>query len=236
MRRVWKWSWAVSIAVGGLFLVVDLAFFGANLFKVFDGGWLPLSLGALIFVLMAAWRAGIDAVRASAMHASMPLAEFQAMAARVPRTPGTEIFLSRQAGDVPSIIVDHVRYMGVLPEHVIALTVTFEPTPRIPDAERCDSEAIAPGLCHVTARFGFVESPDLEAALRSVGDLEAGVDLDHAVIFANRDLAKRCPTGSRMPAWQLPIFTFLFRNAVKTVDRFNLPPDKVVEVSHEVQI
>jgi KUP system potassium uptake protein len=236
MRRVWKWSWAVSLGVGAVFLIVDLAFFGANLLKVLDGGWLPLCVGALIFILMATWRAGIDAVRDGAQHAALPLAKFQEMTRATPRTPGTAIFLSRQGEGVPSIIVDHVRFMGVLPEHVIALTVIFEARPRIPEGERSMAEPMAPGLCHVTTRFGFVEAPDLTRALADVKNLEHGVNIDHAIFFANRDLAKRAPHRSRLPSWQLPIFTFLYRNAVKVVDRFNLPPGRVVEISHEVQI
>jgi KUP system potassium uptake protein len=236
MLKVWKWPLPAALAVAGVFLVVDLAFFAANLLKVLDGGWLPLSLGALMFVLMAIWRAGVDAVRASASHAAVPEEAFKRFMRGVPRTPGTAIFLTRQVDGVPNIITDHVRFVGALQEHVIALTVVFDRQPRVPEAERCKTEPLCEGVCRVTVRFGFVEAPDLTETLSRIKDLGPGINIDRAIFFAARDMAKRRPHGSQLPAWQLPIFTFLFRNAVKVFDRFNLPAPNVLEVGREIEI
>jgi KUP system potassium uptake protein len=236
MRKVWKWPPAVALGIAGVFLVVDLSFFAANLLKVMDGGWLPLTLGALMFVLMAIWRGGVDAVRANASHSALSVPAFQRFMRGVPRVPGTAIFLTRQTEGVPNIITDHVRYMGSLHEHVIALTVVFEQRPRVPEAERSHTEPICDNICRVTTRFGFVESPDLTDTLAGLDDLAPGVNVDHAIFFANRDMAKRSSHGSPMPGWQLPIFTFLFRNAVKVVDRFSLPAANVLEVGREIEI
>jgi KUP system potassium uptake protein len=236
MRRVWKWPLPLVMVAGGVFLVVDAAFFGANLLKVVGGGWLPLTLGALVFGLMATWRAGLDAVRARGVRAALSVPEFQRLMRSVPRVPGTAVFLTRQNEGVPSIVSDHVRIVGALQEHVLALTVDFEPRPRVPESERCDVRPLCDGLCHVTVRFGFVEVPDLQATLNRIKDLSPGVDIDNAIFFGARDMVKRRPKGSCIPAWQLPIFGFLFRNAVKTFDRFNLPAANVVEVSREIEI
>jgi KUP system potassium uptake protein len=236
MRRVWKWPLPLVMVAGGVFLVVDAAFFGANLLKVLGGGWLPLTLGALVFGLMATWRAGLDAVRARGMRSALSVSEFQRLMRSVPRVPGTAVFLTRQDEGVPSIVSDHVRIVGALQEHVLALTVIFEPRPRVPESERCDVRPLCDGLCHVTVRFGFVEVPDLQATLNGIKDLSEGVDIDNAIFFGARDMVKRRPKGSCIPAWQLPIFGFLFRNAVKTFDRFNLPAANVVEVSREIEI
>jgi KUP system potassium uptake protein len=236
MLKVWKWPLVGALTAGGIFLVVDLAFFGANLIKVLDGGWLPLTLGAMVFVLMMTWRAGIDAVRASTQHRAMPIEAFQRLMRGVPRVQGTAIFLTRQVDGVPTIITDHVKVMGALHEHVLALTVIFEQRPRIPEPERCATEPLCDGLCHVTVRFGFVEMPDLKEALNHLGDLAPGVDIDRAVFFTARDVVVRRREGSGLPAWQLPAFSFMFRNAVKVFDRFNLPSASVVEVSHELEV
>jgi KUP system potassium uptake protein len=236
MRQVWKWPLPLALAVGGLFLVVDVAFFGANLLKVVDGGWLPLTLGALVFCLMATWRTGADAVRARIVHAAMPAPAFQRLMQGVPRVPGTAVFLTRQSEGVSSIITDHVKVMGALQEHVLALTVVFEPRPRVPESERCAVDPICDGLCHVTVRFGFIEVPDLRATLARVKDLSPGVDIDRAIFFGSRDTVKRSSHGSKLPSWQLPIFAFLYRNAVKTFDRFNLPASNVIEVSRELEV
>jgi KUP system potassium uptake protein len=189
-----------------------------------------------MFVLMAIWRGGVDAVRANASHSALSVPAFQRFMRGVPRVPGTAIFLTRQTEGVPNIITDHVRYMGSLHEHVIALTVVFEQRPRVPEAERSHTEPICDNICRVTTRFGFVESPDLTDTLAGLDDLAPGVNVDHAIFFANRDMAKRSSHGSPMPGWQLPIFTFLFRNAVKVVDRFSLPAANVLEVGREIEI
>jgi KUP system potassium uptake protein len=236
MRRVWKWPLPLALGVGGLFLVVDAAFFGANLTKVAEGGWLPLTLGGLICGIMATWRTGIDAVRARIVHAAMPVPAFRRLMRGVPRPPGTAVFLTRQSDGVPSIITDHVKIIGALHEHVLALTVIFEPRPRVLESERCDVKALCDGLCHVNVRFGFIEVPDLQATLSRIKDLSAGVDIDRAIFFGARDMVKRRQQGSRLPAWQLPIFAYLYRNAVKTFDRFNLPPANVIEVSREIEV
>ena len=236
MRRVWKWPLPLVLGAGGVFLVVDAAFFAANLLKVVEGGWLPLTLGALVFGLMATWRTGMDAVRARAVRAALSVPEFQRLMQSVPRVPGTAVFLTRQNEGVPSIVSDHVRVAGALQEHVLALTVIFEPQPRIPESERCDVKPLCDGLCHITVRFGYIEVPDLQTTLNRIKDLSPGVDIDHAIFFGARDMVKRRPQGSRLPAWQLPIFAFLFRNAVKMFDRFNLPAANVIEVSREVEV
>ncbi|HEY1927400.1 MAG TPA: KUP/HAK/KT family potassium transporter [Caulobacteraceae bacterium] len=236
MRRVWKWPLPLVMVAGGVFLVVDAAFFGANLLKVVDGGWLPLTLGALVFGLMATWRTGLDAVRVRGMRSALSVPEFQRLMQSVPRVPGTAVFLTRQDEGVPSIVSDHVRIVGALQEHVLALTVIFEPRPRVSESARCDVRPLCEGLCHVTVRFGFVEVPDLQATLNRIKDLSPGVDINNAIFFGSRDMVKRRPQGSCIPPWQLPTFGFLFRNAVKTFDRFNLPAANVVEVSREIEI
>ena len=106
----------------------------------------------------------------------------------------------------------------------------------IPDEERGSVQLIAPGIWRVTIRFGFVEIPDLIAALREIKGLDPSIDLDNAIYFATRDLVVAKPGAPRYPKWRTPIFAFMFRNAVKVVDRFNLPPRNVVEIARPVEI
>ncbi len=236
MIRTWRWPlWGVA-PVASLFLIVDAAFFGANLYKILDGGWLPLTLGAGIFVVMMTWRTGIDAVRADQSERGLSLQAFGELIESVPRTKGTAIFLSRQSHDAPAAVVDHIHYAGSLHEHVVAVTVEFQPRPRVPERERTRWEAMGQGLLHVTVRFGFIELPDLQAALRLINAAGQQIDRDHAIYFANRDIVTRAMRNPRMADWQRMIFAFLFRNAVKAFERFNLPPAKVVEVAREIEI
>jgi KUP system potassium uptake protein len=150
--------------------------------------------------------------------------------------PGTAVFLTRQDHGAPAAIVEHLESMGALHSNVVVLTVLFEPTPRIADADRSRVEFLGEGIWRVTICFGFVEVPDLEVALRAVKGLGADIDLESAIYFGNRDLVTRRPALPRLPAWRVSLFAFLYRNAVKAVDRFNLPSDHVLEIARQLEI
>jgi KUP system potassium uptake protein len=236
MRNIWKWPLAVCLAVAGLFIVVDAAFFLANLLKIADGGWLPLVLGILVFLIMMTWRSGVDAVRATLAGRTPVTDSFHASVKAAPRVPGTAVFLTRLDHGAPIAIAEHIEFMGALQKSAVALMVRFEPIPRVPDAERSQVEYLGEGIWRVIIRFGFVEVPDLKVALAAVKGLGADIDLDSAIYFGNRDLVTRRPSPPRLPAWQLPLFAFLYRNAVKAVDRFNLPCDHVLEIARQLEI
>ena len=238
MRKVWRWPLWMSVAIAGAFLIVDASYFGANLLKIADGGWLPLCVGAMIFALMLIWRTGVEAVRGSLAEASETIDRFIAdlAAGHVPRVPGTAIFLTRTHQQIPPLLIDHVRYMGALHQAVIALTVLFEEDPRVDDETRCAVEPMAAGVWRVTVRFGFIEIPDLTAALKPVSGLDPSIDLDRAIYFATRDLVVPRPGASMLQHGRVSLFAFLFRNAVKVVDRFSLPPDRVVEIAWQIEI
>ncbi|HEX4183351.1 MAG TPA: KUP/HAK/KT family potassium transporter, partial [Caulobacteraceae bacterium] len=238
MRRVWRWPAGVSALIAGGFLIVDVAFFGANLVKIAEGGWLPLTLGAGIFLIMTTWRSGVDAVRASLANTAEDPEQFlKAVAAKhVPRVPGTAVFLTRTSQKIPGLLVDHVKHMGALHESVIALSVIFEQWPRVEEARRCEISTISDGIWRVTLHFGFVEIPDLCGALRRVKGLPPSVDLDNAIYFGTRDQIVRKPGSPLFTHWRLPLFAFLYRNAVKVVDRFNLPCQNVVEIARQIEI
>jgi KUP system potassium uptake protein len=239
MRKVWRWPLAVCILIAGGFLIVDTAFFCANLMKIADGGWLPLTFGAAVFLIMTTWRAGVDAVRKSLAQTSEdPELFLKALEAQhIPRVPGTAVFLTRTTQKIPSLLVDHVKHMGALHSSIIALSVVFEETPRVEEAERCHMDIISSqGIWRVTLRFGFIEIPDLCAALARLKGLDPSIDLDNAVYFGTRDMIVRRPDSTLFTHWRLPLFAFLYRNAVKMVDRFNLPSQNVVEIARQIEI
>ncbi|MGA2953293.1 MAG: KUP/HAK/KT family potassium transporter [Caulobacteraceae bacterium] len=238
MRDVWRWPLLRSALVCGVFLVVDVSFFAANLFKIADGGWLPLAVGFGLFFIMSTWREGVDAMHESLAASSRPAGPFleRLREGKTPRVPGVAIFLTRARDAIPSLLVDHIRHMGALQQNVITLTIKFLTTPRVAAAERCKFEPVGDGILHAEISFGFVEIPNLERVLADAKDLPPDVDLNHAVFFAARDQVVHHHGVSRMPRWRLPVFGFLFRNALKVVDRFSLPPDNVVEIGRQVQI
>ena len=238
MRDVWQWRMAAAIAVAGLFVLVDVSFFLANLLKIADGGWLPLTFAALLFVIMTTWRAGTDAVRAMLVQPPEAADRFLSdlETGVFPRVDGTMVFLTRSTQKVSRLIMDHAHFTGCLPKHAIALSVVFENTPRITGPNCAVIDSVGEGLWHVVARFGFFEIPDLRRALTQLHGLDAAVDFDKAMFVGTRDLIVQKSKNGSMRGWRLALFAFLYRNSVKVVDRFNLPPDNVVEIARQIEI
>jgi KUP system potassium uptake protein len=238
MRDLWRWPVAVALLASGAFLVIDLAFFGANLLKIREGGWIPLLLGGLVFVLMTTWHRGIEAVRRSATQKPEATDAFLATlnSGKVARVPGTAVFFSRSDNAVPAVLVRHVAQIKALQQTVVSLTVRFEDYPRVPLAERAVVERIAEGFWHVTVRFGFIEVPNVVAALVCAQQQGCMINLDDAVYFAAHDDVVRKESRPRLAGWRRMLFAALYRNAVRTPDRFDLPADKFLEVGRQIAL
>jgi KUP system potassium uptake protein len=239
MRKLWRWPLALSALVAGGFLSIDIGFFAANLLKIAAGGWLPLTLGGVVFAVMLTWRWGITTVNNSTAHTSATAEQLlEALAAgETSRLPGTAIFLTRTDAMIPPLMMGHVRRMGALHHTVIALSVLFDETPLCQADERGTIEQIGPGVWRATLRFGFTEPPDLPAALTAMRNLDPAIDIENAVYFASRDLVVASPLQRRrLASWRVPLFAFLFRNAVKAVDRFSLPRGQVIEIARTIEI
>jgi KUP system potassium uptake protein len=238
MRKVWHWPLSTAVAVGGAFLVVDGVYLVANLFKISDGGWLPLSIAAALFLVMVTWRSGLDAINDALEGmpeaAARVLAKLQA--GQIPRVAGTTIFLTRGAQQIPRLVLDHLRYSGALPRHVVVLSVVFADIPRVSEQHRSTVEEVTSGFWHVVLRFGFVEIPDLPLALAHVGALAPAFELHNAVFVGGRDLVVHKPGSAVLRRWRLSLFAFLCRNTVTAVDRFCLPPQDVVEIARQFEI
>jgi KUP system potassium uptake protein len=238
MRDLWRWPVVVALTVSGVFLLVDLAFFGANLLKIRQGGWIPLLLGVLIFLLMTTWHRGIEAVRRSSTQKPESIAEFLATlsSGAIARVPGTAVFFSRSETAIPAVLVRHVAQIKALQETVVSLTVNFENYPRVQQSERAEVEKIAEGLWHVTVRFGFVEMPNVAEALACAQEKGCRINLDDAVYFASHDDVVRSLSRPRLAAWRRVLFAMMYRNAVRAPDRFDLPADKFLEVGRQIAL
>jgi KUP system potassium uptake protein len=238
MRDRWRWLLANAVAVSGAFLVVDFAFFSANLLKIGQGGWIPLALGSLIFVIMTTWRFGIDALhREVARAAQSPDAFFrQLRAKKIPRPPGTAIFLTRLDHAIPPLIVAYVAQIGAIHQTVAALTVRFEAIPRVPRENRLEATGLSENFWHLTVRYGFVEIPDLPAALRLAKSFGAPIDPDNVVYFGAADEVVCSTKRAKLARWRFPLFAFMFRNSVHAVDLFKIPSQNFVDIGHRIEI
>jgi KUP system potassium uptake protein len=238
MRERWHWPLPLALAASGVFLSVDLVFFSANLLKIVEGGWVPLSFGAIVFIVMTTWHAGIAALQKKQIAAALPARRFRIWLRghKLTRVPGTAVFLTRMTQLVPPLILHHAEQFGALPETVIALTLTFEDIPRVEPRKRLEMEEVFPGFWEMTVRYGFIEMPNLPVALRSAKMRGCPVDLSRAVFFGARDRVIRDRKNRHLSRWQVPLFSFLYRNSVRAVDIFNLPPNNFVELSRQIEL
>ena len=238
MIKVWKWPKTLALAVGGLLLIVDGGFFAANLVKIAEGGWVPLMLAIVLFIIMITWRSGIEAIRASLTQILQTEDQFlrDLETGRIPRVEGTMVFLTRSPYKVSRLIMDHAHFMGSLPRHVIALNVSFDDIPRVPPPNCSVVDRVAEGWWQVSAHFGFLEIPHLQEALQKAKGLDPSIDLSKAVFVATRDLVVHRPGSKVLRQGRLGLFAFLYRNAVKATDRFSLPPHSVLEIARQIEI
>ena len=237
MSKVWRWPLLAVAPLTVLFLIVDVGFFIANLAKIVDGGWIPLSLGILIFSLMVTWRTGVEAVRARIADLAEPVSAFLAELKEdhIPRVPGLAVFLTRPTDKVPALVLEYVRTIGALHRSVIALHIKFEEYPRVDPQERCRVEELSEQFWHVTLRYGFVEKPDLETALKDIRGFAGNLNIKEAVYFTTRDTIAHAEQ-SAMSKLRFSLFSFLLRNSARVTDRFNLPRERTMEITRQVQI
>ena len=236
-RKVWGWSlWSTGLLVS-LFLVVDLAFFSANLLKIMDGGWFPILIGIIIFTVMSTWRRGRALLLEKLKKDAMALEPFiEAIAAHPPtRVPGNAIFLTQNPDGVPHSLLHNLKHNKVLHERVVLLTVKIEDIPHTEEEDRVEVEDLSHGFYRVLVHYGFKDEPDVPAEL----DLcrERGLDLDtmSTSFFIGKEslIATR---DSDMAYWRGKLFVGMFRNADSITNHFNLPPNRVVELGAQMTL
>ncbi|MGE0172612.1 MAG: potassium transporter Kup [Oligoflexales bacterium] len=237
MRRRWEWSLFATLPFLIVFLSIDLAFFGANLIKVLDGGWFPLLLGTGIFLLMTTWKRGRQLLAERLMARSMPLEKFmQEMLSGVRiRIPGAAIFMTATPKGTPSALVQNVIHNQVLRETIVVLTLATEDAPYIAPEERLSVDSCGNGFYRVIARYGFMEVPHVPNLLASCNAQGVTLDPENMTFFLGREtfIATDRPG---MAIWRERLFSFMSRNAQRATDYFKIPADKAIEIGTVVEI
>jgi KUP system potassium uptake protein len=237
MREIWRWNLFAAGTVAACFLVVDSAFFLANLTKVLEGGYVPLLLAISVYGLMWIWHRGAAAVSVRMHEALIPVADFMAeIAARnVPRVPGTAVFLTRTERDTPPVMVWHVKHNRALHEHIFVLRVEILPVPWV-SSRRITLSEVAPNYWRAEARFGFMERPHIPELLATSKSLGCTLDLNDVTYYVGHETVISREDGRGLPAWQEHLFAVMERNATHVSDFFSLPNDQVVEIGRQVAI
>jgi KUP system potassium uptake protein len=233
----WKWPVPVAIAVTALFLAVDLAFFGANLLKLLQGGWLPLAVAGFVFTLMTTWKTGRRLVAERLTARSIPLDRFLAdLAENAPvRVRGTAVFMTAQPRGTPPALLHNVRHNKVLHSRVIILTVSTAQTPHVPPSERCTVQPVGDSIFNVQLRYGFMDEPDVPAALEQASfEGQPIVDQEVTYFLGRETLIVTKHPG--MAVWRERLFVLMTRNAVRATAYFRLPAERVVELGVQVEM
>ncbi len=236
-RRRWRWPTPLVGALVGFFLFVDLAFLGANLVKIPQGGWFPLVAAAILFTLMTTWKRGSQLVftREHDMEISIKRLTERLKNDPPTRVPGTAIFLSANPVGAPAALLANIQYNSVIHERVVLLTVSTADMPHVADANRVTIQRIDDSLYRGTVRFGFMEEPNLPAALNGLSFPDLDFNLQEAPFFVNRTrvIASKMPG---MALWREHLYTLLRQNAASPTDFFNLPPTQVFEIGTSVAV
>jgi KUP system potassium uptake protein len=236
-RQRWGWSAAAAFALAAIFVTIDLSYVGGNLFKIFEGGWLPLTIAAVIFTLMTTWKTGRRLVAERLTARAFPLEQFVgAVAANLPtRVTGTAVFMTAQPTGTPAALAHNLRYNKILHDHVVVLTVTTAPVPHMPDDERVTVQPMGHGIYNAKVQYGFMEDPDVPEALLRVRELGVPIDPDDVTYFLGRETIVVSSRGG-MAIWREKLFVLMARNAVRATAFFKLPPERVVELGVQVEM
>ena len=233
----WKWPMAGVAAASLVFVSIDVAFVGANLVKIVQGGWLPLVIGALIFTLMTTWKTGRRLVAERLSARAFPLEDFMAAVTATPphRVSGTAVFMTAQPRGTPPALAHNLRYNKILHQYVVVLTVSTAPRPHVAVEDRVDVQSLGQGVYNVRVQYGFMEDPDVPEALMMARDKGAHFDESDVTYFLGRETI--IVTHERgMAIWREKLFVLMARNAVRATAFFHLPPERVVELGVQVEM
>lgn len=232
----WSAPLATSVTIG--FLIADMAFLGANLFKIADGGWFPLLVGAVVFVLMTTWRRGRHILNSRLLEGALSPEMFVAsLRARIPvRVPGTAVFMHRTNEVIPPALLHSLKHYKALHKQVILLTIFIEEIAHMRDDERVKIDNLGEGIYCVTGRYGYMEEPDVPSLLERVAqERRLKIDPMDTTYFLGRETLIVTSRASGMATWREKIFASMMRNAESASRFFRLPPNRVVELGAQIE-
>jgi KUP system potassium uptake protein len=233
--EIWRWSKLKTALLVGLFLIVDLSFFSANVLKIPDGGWVPLLIGLFIFTLMLTWKTGRYLVYTRLKDDAMAIDPFiEAIGAHPPtRVPGTALFMTPNPEGVPHALLHNLKHNKVIHEKVVILTVRFLDIPHTNLEERVSVEALPYEFYRVTVKYGFKDEPDLSRDLVLCSKYGLEIDpMDTSYFIGKESLIASHKSG--MSYWRKKVFISLFRTAETITNQFKLPPNRVIELGSQM--
>ncbi len=237
ITRTWGWSLGKAVPLLVLFLIFDLSYFGANLLKVLDGGWVTLTIAAIIATAMITWKDGRAELARKMLASRLPVDLFlDDVASHKPaRVRGTAIFMSVSPVGIPSSLLHHYKHNQMLHEKVVLLSIRSTDVPALPDKEKVKIEELGEGFYRIVAFYGFAEKPNVPKIMQLASLQGLVSDPATTTYYLSRESLL---TGgdSKMMRWRKVLFVYLSRNAGTATAYFDVPPDRVVELGLQIQL
>ena len=236
-RERWHWSLIAILSLTIPVLIIDMAFFGANIVKVEEGGWFPLAIGALVFTAMTTWARGRQILTERLKESTLSTDDLlrDLAGGRVHRVPGTAIFLSRQADGVPTTLLHNLKHNKVVHQRVILLSVFMEESPHLGDEERFEYQDLGQGVSRLVLRMGFMEDPDLPAHLERLSQRIGSFNPMTTSYFLGRETL--VPTKRPgMALWREKLFASMMRNSSSAAQYFSLPTNQIIELGAQIEM
>jgi KUP system potassium uptake protein len=239
LRFRWKAWQAISLTM--VFLVVDLAFFSANVVKIAHGGWVPMALGLVLFLLMFTWKRGRALLSRRLSESVIPIQLLLENIEKnaVHRVAGTAVFMTGSSEGVPPVLLHHLKHNKVLHERVLLLSVKTADVPETSAAERVRVMPLGQGFWRVIASYGFMQSPNVPQVLEVVDQMGIRSKPMETSYFLGRE--RLIPTGGKknepfaLSRWRKVIFALMARNARSATAFFGIPPNRVVELGTQIE-
>ncbi len=237
MRRLWHWRAWMAFVIAAPLTLIDLAFLASNSLKIPDGGWFPLVIGGVVFMLLTTWKRGrailMDRLSADALPLNLFIESIEV--APPIRVEGTAIFMTSTLDRVPHALLHNLKHNKVLHQRVVFLTVIMRDVPFVDDAKRMEVRTLGCDFYQFLAYYGFKEDPDIPELLEESGRRGYEFEMMETSFFVSRETL--IPTGAPgMALWRERLFASMSKNAIKASEFFQIPTNRVVELGTQIEL
>lgn len=231
----WHWPLPIALSLTALFLLIDATFFSANIIKLEHGGWLPLTIGLAVFIIMSTWKRGRELLSERIREHSLPLDAFIENIERYPptRVEGTAVFLTGTPHGVPHALLHNLKHNKVLHQRIIILTIKTEDTPTAKN--RLIIEQLSASFWRLSAHYGFMETPDISDIIRAGKEQGFAFEVMDTSFFLSREMLISTPRHG-MARWREHLFVWMSKNALRATDFIQIPSNRVVELGTQVEL